>query len=411
MKYFLSAFPPPDKIFRDTGNLNIPDFRNSNCNIHTQYDPSGDNTFMLAKNENISVLGINDYLVTDGFDYFHDGCIKHGIFPLFNMSIAGLLKEEQNQGIRINDPLHPGRIYISAKGLDYPFDAGWIQKRQLNKLRKSDQVHLTGVISKLNELIKSKKQSLHISYDLIRKEVAGNFVHEHHVSRTLLTIVKREFPQTEDHTRFIQELYKAKMPGDQSDKPATEEEIIRKIIGAESANISDGPNNFPDLKKLLKIILSTGGIPFYTVQLDSSGSLTEFEKDKKKMAASLRTMGIQCIEFIPAIYNPDLFIEYVKYFNNSGFIITFGTKNNSSETKPLKILCSNSCSPDDWLLEIAWNGACIIAAHQYLRASGRQGYILPDGSHSLKQKKELIVLGKIVIEYFLNNLYEQRSLG
>jgi hypothetical protein len=50
---------------------------------------------------------------------------------------------------------------------------------------------------------------------------------------------------------------------------------------------------------------------------------------------------------------------------------------------------------------IAWEGACIIAAHQYLRADGRQGYILPDGKHSAEQKAELARLGQMVIEYYL----------
>jgi hypothetical protein len=51
---------------------------------------------------------------------------------------------------------------------------------------------------------------------------------------------------------------------------------------------------------------------------------------------------------------------------------------------------------------IAWEGTCVIAAHQYLRADGRQGYVLPDGTHSKKQMRELINLGQLVIEYFLN---------
>lgn len=310
MKYFLSDFPTPDKLFKEADNFKIPDFRESNCNINTS-SPLNDDLIQQAKKENISVLGINNHLVTNGFDQFHDSCIKHGIFPLFNMSLAGVLKEEQRQGILINDNFYPGRINISAKGLDYPFKAGWFKRRQLEKMRKHDQ--------------------------------------------------------------------------------------------------QDDGNNLYDLKKLFKIILSSGGIPFYTVQLDSSGSLSEFEKDRKKMAASLRAMGIQCLEFIPGRYNPELFIEYARYFNNSGFIITFGTNSNSSATEPLKVLYSNSIAPDELLTGIAWNGACIIAAHQYLRASGRQGYILPDGSHSIKQKKELTILGKIIIEYFINKLYEKRN--
>ena len=70
---------------------------------------------------------------------------------------------------------------------------------------------------------------------------------------------------------------------------------------------------------------------------------------------------------------------------------------------PLTVTARGSVPLDESLKKIAWEGTCIIAAHQYLRAEGRQGYVLPDGTHSVKQKQELANLGKLVIEYFLNN--------
>ena len=55
------------------------------------------------------------------------------------------------------------------------------------------------------------------------------------------------------------------------------------------------------------------------------------------------------------------------------------------------------------LKQISWESACVIAAHQYLRAQGMQGYILPDGSPSIDQKRELTFLGKLVIEFYMIN--------
>jgi hypothetical protein len=69
---------------------------------------------------------------------------------------------------------------------------------------------------------------------------------------------------------------------------------------------------------------------------------------------------------------------------------------------PLTVSTRGSVPLDESLKKIAWEGACVIAAHQYLRADGRQGYVLPDGTHSIKQKRELVILGQLVIEYFLN---------
>jgi hypothetical protein len=69
---------------------------------------------------------------------------------------------------------------------------------------------------------------------------------------------------------------------------------------------------------------------------------------------------------------------------------------------PLTVSARGSVPLEESLKKIAWEGVCIIAAHQYLRAAGRQGYVLPDGTHSVEQKRELASLGKLVIEYFLN---------
>jgi hypothetical protein len=83
-------------------------------------------------------------------------------------------------------------------------------------------------------------------------------------------------------------------------------------------------------------------------------------------------------------------------------VILFGTEHNTPELTPLTVNARGSHPVDDSLKRIAWEGACVIAAHQYLRAHGRQGYVLDDGTLSLNQKNELARLGHCVIEYFLN---------
>ncbi len=94
--------------------------------------------------------------------------------------------------------------------------------------------------------------------------------------------------------------------------------------------------------------------------------------------------------------------NFVHFFHEKGFIITFGTEHNTPEMIPLTVTTRGSVPLDESLKKIAWEGACIIAAHQYLRADGRQGYVLPDGTHSKKQMKELANLGQLIIEFFLN---------
>src|SRR5665647_1631121 len=146
MKNFLTKFPSLDILIKEVKGLSLPEFRESNGHIHTPYSFSAfsalETAFKMAVEEKIAVLGINDFYVTDGYDAFHDGCVKNRIFPLFNIEFIGLLKEEQKKGIRINDPNNPGRIYFSGKGLDYPFHTGFILRKQLKSVIRASQLQI-----------------------------------------------------------------------------------------------------------------------------------------------------------------------------------------------------------------------------------------------------------------------------
>ncbi len=414
MKNFLSDFPVPEKLYKATCNIPFPDYREVNGHIHTPYSfsafPEMETAFEMARKENISVLGINDFYVTDGYDDFHDGCLKHGIFPLFNIEFIGLMKEEQKNGIRINDPNNPGRIYFSGKGLDYPFETGWIQKRQLKNVKRESQNQVKAMIDKLNKLIQKENPSLYISYDLVKSEFAHDLVRERHIAKALRLMAFRRIREPEKQLSFLEKLYGKKSKADISDSAALENEIRSNLLKkGGAAFVEEDENSFLDLNRIIKIITSAGGIPCYPVLLDDpSGNFTEFEADREKLYNSLKELKVECIELIPGRNDINILRDFVIFFNERGFIITFGTEHNTPELIPLKVTARNGVELDESLKKIAWEGACIIAAHQYLRADGRQGYVLPDGRHSVDQKKELAKLGQLTIEYYLKKNNETR---
>ena len=409
MKNFLAGFPSPDIMQKELNGISVPEYREANGHIHTPYSFSAflalETAFKMAGEENIAVLGINDFYVTDGYNAFHQGCINHNIFPLFNIEFIGLLKEEQKKGIRINDPNNPGRIYFSGKGLDYPFSTGWIQKRQLMRVIKESQIQVKAMIEKLNVLIKKDNPSLNLSYDKIKRDFAHDLVRERHIAKALRELAIENFPSPEQQLHFIETLYEGKKSKTGFSNPASLENEIRSNLlkSGGAAFVEEDEDSFIELKKIIRIIVRSGGIPCYPVLLDDpSGKCTEFETDPEKLYMSLKNLGIECIELIPGRNDFYILKDFVEFFHNKGFIITFGTEHNTPEMIPLTVSARGSVQLDESLKKIAWEGACIIAAHQYLRADGRQGYVLPDGTHSVEQKRELASLGKLVIEYFLN---------
>jgi hypothetical protein len=409
MKNFLAGFPTYEKLKKEMQGLSFPDHRKANAHIHTPYSFSAfsdmETLFSMAGNEKIALLGINDFYVTTGYEAFCKGCLQNNIFPLFNIEFIGLMKEEQQKGIRINDPNNPGRIYFSGKGLDYPFHTGFMLRKQLKSVIKESQLQIKAMISKLNKLIEPLNPSLTLSYEIIKKKYAHDLVRERHIAKALRILVSESFSTPEDQLYFLETLYGGKKSkAGLASTSALEIEIRSNLLkSGGAAFVEEDESSFLELRKIIRIIVKAGGIPCYPVLLDDpSGKCTEFETDPEKLYESLTHLGVECIELIPGRNDFNILKNFVEFFHNKGFIITFGTEHNTPEMIPLTVTTRGSKPLDESLKKIAWEGACIIAAHQYLRADGRQGYILPDGTHSAKQMRELINLGQLVIEYFLN---------
>ena len=410
MKHFLSDIPTLEQLVKEMKGMQPPPFREVNGHIHTPYSfsafPEMDTIFKMAKEENIAVLGINDFYVTDGYPSFHKGCVKNRIFPLFNIEFIGLLREEQQKGVRINDPNNPGRIYFSGKGLDYPFQIGLMQKIQLWKVVRESQGQMKAMIQKLNGLIEKQDPELRLSYSTIRKEYAKDLVRERHLAKALRMAAVKKSAEPEKQIAFLEALYGSKKLKSDINNPASVENEIRSNLlkSGGAAFVEEDEKSFLELKKIISIILKAGGIPCYPVLLDDpSGKFTEYEGDYEKLDHSLKKLGVVCIELIPGRNDGKILKEFVEFFNSRGYIITFGTEHNTPEMIPLTITTRGSVALDESLKKIAWEGACITAAHQYLRYDGRQGYVMENGKNNGEQKKELAMLGQMVIEYYLNN--------
>jgi hypothetical protein len=407
---FLSQFPSTEELKKKLKSVPLPEFREANGHIHTPYSFSAftdlNLVFSMAKNENISLLGINDFYVTDGYPAFYKGCSDIGIFPLFNIEFIGLLKEEQKKGIRINDPNNPGRIYFCGKGLDYPFHLGSEKTNELNRVKEETQSQLRAMVSKLNMLISSFNPSLKLDFEEIKNKYAHDLVRERHIAKALRFLAAENYESPTEQLAFIEALYSGKKSKTGLADPASFENEIRSNLlkAGGGAFVEEDENSFFELKKIIEIIIESGGIPCYPVLLDDpSGKFTEFENDPEKLYNSLMKIGVGCIELIPGRNDSSILKNFVEYFDRKGFIITFGTEHNTPEMIPLTVSTRGKKPLDESLKKIAWRGASVIAAHQYLRAQNLPGYLDNKGLPRMAEKKYFESTGQLVIEYFLNN--------
>jgi hypothetical protein len=260
------------------------------------------------------------------------------------------------------------------------------------------------MVDRLNGLIRHLHPSLALSYEEIKRTYAQGLVRERHIARALRSLAVENFPSPDEQMRFLESLYGGKKSRTGPSAPAAlENEIRANLLKAGGpAFVEEDGRSFLEIGKIIGIIAHAGGIPCYPVLLDdAAGRFTEFERDPAKLCSSLAALGVGCIELMPGRNDPGLLSDFVDFFNGQGFVITFGTEHNTPEMMPLTVTSRGSLPLYEKLKTIGWEGVCVIAAHQYLRARRRPGFVAEHGRNGSGRKDELVKLGRSVIEYYL----------
>jgi len=405
----LKTFPDPDELtdwYHKTGSDKI---HKVNGHFHTPFSFSAfeniGQIFEMAREENVKILGINDFYTTGGYADFYRLSLENHIFPLFNIEFVGLLKQEQQNGIRVNDPGNPGRTYFSGKGLIYPFQLEKKYLNQLDSVIKESALQVSAMIGKTNEFLESIGSVIRLSLSEIQEKYAQHMVRERHIAKALRINIYETYRQGNQRKTFLKKLYSGKdSMVNNTDIAALENEIRSNLLKKGGpAFVEENEQAFLSIDNIIEIILNAGGIPCYPVLLDNkNGEFTGYEKDKERLLYQLKSKNVYCIELIPG--RNDFFIlkEFVDFFEKNGFIITFGTEHNTPEMVPLTVSCRKCVPLDDDLKKISFEGTCVIAAHQYFCSRGEEGYVDISGRPRIKEKDYFSELGKAVIEKFIS---------
>ena len=114
-------------------------------------------------------------------------------------------------------------------------------------------------------------------------------------------------------------------------------------------------------------------------------------------------MNISSIELIPGRNDLKILKKFVEVFDKDNFVITFGTEHNTPQLIPLKVDTRGHIDLDEELKEISYKGACVIVAHQYLRAKGHEGYIGKNGRAKIEEIDDFRTLGSAVFNHYFSN--------
>jgi hypothetical protein len=253
-----------------------------------------------------------------------------------------------------------------------------------------------------DQLLKKINAPFSLLFNEVQDNLSEGLVRERHLAKAIRIKVFEHFNNQLSRQDFLQVLCGGDKPIVMTDNTAIEGEIRSRLFKKGGlAFVEENDESFLELDKLIDVILNLGGIPCYPVLLDNKkGEFTEFEEDFEKLSERLQDNNVFMIELIPLRNDFDILKRFVQYFNKMNFVITFGTEHNSPELLPLLPNCRGGIALDDYLREINYKGACIIAAHQYLRAKKLDGYCDNEGKAKTEQKREFIRLGESVFNYF-----------
>ena len=108
---FWAAFPSKSELLKWYGENGTGKIFSVNAHLHTPYSFSAFSSIgqaiKMAVEEQVKVLGINDFNTAEGYDEFYDACTKAGIYPLFNIEFTGVIEEYRATNIRVNDTNNP----------------------------------------------------------------------------------------------------------------------------------------------------------------------------------------------------------------------------------------------------------------------------------------------------------------
>jgi hypothetical protein len=407
MDNFLKHYPEPSRILEGGHTDRVYEV---NGHIHTPYSFSAftdvDTIFEMAVREDIKILGINDFYTTGGYREFYANAVKSKVFPLFNIEFIALDRELQKQGIRVNDPNNPGRTYFSGKGLDYPETLDPERKNTVEALIRESLLQVESMIGKTNGVLDRIHAGFNLDFQQIRQEYARELVRERHIAKALRIKIFDQFPSGPERLAFLTALYDGKVPvADQDSATAVENEIRNNLLKAGGkAFVEEDEKAFLSVDAVIDLIIHSGGIPCYPVLLDDArGNFTDFEGDRESLYHQLTAKNIFCIELIPGRNDAAILEEFVRFFHSRGFIILLGTEHNTPDMVPLTVSCRKQVPLTGDLKRISYEGACILAAHQYLRARGEESAVGRWNSIAPDDREMILSLGKAVINYFLHH--------
>lgn len=334
----------------------------------------------LAAEQGMGVVGVSNYYDYQVYGDFAHRARQQGIFPLFGTEIICMDDALREAGIKINDPGNPGKIYFCGKGITR-FDALTPTATQLLELiRRNDSTRMAQMVERMASCFAERGLETGIDEQAVVEMVVRRhgsardtvYLQERHVSQAFQeALFEKVLPEQrlERLNQILGAATKAKRPDDF----VTIQNDIRSYLmkAGKPAFVAETFVSFGDAQRL---ILELGGVPCYPTLVDGTSPVCQFEATPEQLIAEIQGRNLQAVEWIPIRNKIAVLREYAPQMRAAGLAITAGTEHNTLDLIPLDPFCADGEMPDD-LRALFWEGACVMAGHQFLTLHGECGFV------------------------------------
>jgi hypothetical protein len=368
----------------------------------------------LAADQDVRVLCASNYYDFGVYADFVSFCRSKHIFPTFGTETICLIENLVQQGVLINDPGNPGKMYYCGKGIAQLSSLRARAEEILEGIRLRDGRRMVEMIAKVESIFADHALPTQLTEDRIRQAVADRHgcgigqvvLQERHIAQAFQEAMFRTVP-TGQRVEALGKLFGLRdYTVDPADAVAVQGDIRKHLMKAGKPAFV--PDTFGGLGEARQLVLELGGIPCYPTLADGASPICPYEDPVESLIERLAGVDVYCAEFIPVRNDPETLKHYVTAMRQAGLVVLAGTEHNTLDLLPIEPRCVGGVEIDDDLKDIFWEGACVVAAHQFLTLHGQCGYVddrgelNPDYEDAEERIRSLALLGSAVIQTWLD---------
>jgi hypothetical protein len=338
----------------------------------------------LAADQRIGVLGVSNYYDYTVYGEFVERARGRGIFPLFGLEIISMQADLRDAGVKVNDPGNPGKTYLCGKGITR-FDAMTPEAtRLLGTIRRNDTARMAAMVDRMRSTFADRGLPTDVDERAVVEMIVRRhgspretvYLQERHISQAFQEAVFERVAAGERIGRLGEVLGAKPQAKNADDHVGIQNELRSHLMKAGKPAFVD--EAFLTFEEAQRLVLELGGVPSYPVLADGTSPICGFEANVDDLVGKLQARNVHAVEWIPVRNSRSVLADYVPKMRAAGLAVTAGTEHNTLDLIPFDPAAKDGDVPAE-VRAIFWEGACVVAAHQFLTLHGEYGYVDANG--------------------------------